>query len=179
MSEHHEQIHHTETIFNGKIVHLQVHHVTLPDGQRALRELIQHPGAVGIVPIDDAGHVYLVEQYRIGAGRALLEIPAGLREPEEAPEITANRELREEIGHHANKLHSLGGTYMAPGYTTEYVHLYLAEDLQASPLPQDADEFLTVRYLPLSQALALVDDGTIVDSKSIIGLLRVARHYGL
>lgn len=170
---------HTRTIFNGKVVRLEIKHIRLPDGTTAIREVIEHAGAVAIVALDENQHVYLVRQYRVGANQILYEIPAGILEPDEMPEKSAIRELREEIGHRPGSIELLGGFFTTPGYTTEYIHLYLARDLTPDALEQDTDEFLEVSRVPLAQALAMIENGTIIDSKTIIGLLRVARHLGL
>jgi ADP-ribose pyrophosphatase len=166
-------------IFSGKVVRLAVHEIRLPDGSVAVRELIEHPGAVAIVAMDDEQNVLLVRQFRIGANRTLHEIPAGLLEADETPEACAVRELREETGYQPGALETLGGFYTAAGYTTEYIHLFLARDLSYAPLAQDHDEFIEIVKLPLTEALRQIETGEIVDSKTIIGLLKVARRLGL
>lgn len=165
-----------QPIFSGKVVKLAVHDIPMPDGSRAQRELIEHEGAVAAVPLDSAGNVVLVRQYRIGADAVLYEIPAGLLEPGEAPAACAIRELREEIGFQPGRLEPLGGFYTAPGYTTEFIHLFAAYDLTPAPLEQDHDEFIEKVSMPLAEALAMIECGDIVDSKTIIGLLKVARQ---
>lgn len=174
-----EQILSRERIFTGRVIVLDTLEVRLPDGAAARRELVTHPGAVAIVPLDADDHVLMVRQFRIAAGRVMLEIPAGTLNPAEAPLACAERELQEETGHRAADLHPLGGMFVAPGYTTEYIHLYLATGLTESRLSGDADEFIEVVRMPLAQAIAHIDDGTIIDGKSIIALLKVARLRGL
>ena len=169
----------TRTIYDGKVVRLEIRQIRLPDGTTAMREVIQHVGAVAIVALDAEQHVYLVRQYRVGADQHLYEIPAGLLEDDEAPEKSAIRELREEIGYRPGELEAMGGFYVTPGYTTEYIHLFLAQDLTPDALEQDADEFLEVHRVPLAEALTMIENQTITDSKTIIGLLRVARRFGL
>lgn len=166
-------------IYDGKIVHLAVFNIQLPDGSTAERELIEHRGAVAVVALTTNQQVILVRQYRVGAGRALYEIPAGLLEPDESPEACAARELREEIGYRPGSLEALGGLYTAPGYTTEYIHLFLAQDLIHAPLAQDHDEFIEVVQMPLREAIHQIEKGEIADSKTVIGLLKVARRFGL
>lgn len=166
-------------IFSGKVVKLAVHEIRLPDGSVAVRELIEHPGAVAIVAVHNEQDILLVRQFRIGANRTLHEIPAGLLEADETPEACAARELREETGYQPGALETLGGFYTAAGYTTEYIHLFLARDLSYAPLAQDHDEFIEVVKLPLTEALRQIETGEIVDSKTIIGLLKVARRLGL
>ena len=169
----------TEEIYHGRVVHLLVHDVRLPDGVESRREVVQHPGAVAMVPLDNARNVFLVRQYRLPAGRVLYEIPAGTLHDGEAPSACAHRELQEEIGHRPGELKPLGGFYTAPGYTTEYIHLFLATGLTASSLDSDDDEFIEVDRVPFAEALAMIERGEIADAKSVAGLLRVARHLGL
>jgi ADP-ribose pyrophosphatase len=118
----------------------------------------------------------MVRQFRIAAGKVMTEIPAGTLERHEPPEDCAIRELQEETGFKPGKLESLGGFFVAPGYTTEYIHLYLATDLTESRLPGDADEFIQVLHVNFAEALAMIDKGEIADGKTIIGLLTYARH---
>lgn len=109
----------------------------------------------------------------------MLEIPAGLLEPGESPETCAVRELQEETGYKPQHLEYLGGFHPTPGYTTEYIHLYLATQLNEAKLTGDADEFIEVARLPLTQALAMIEIGEITDGKTLVGLLRVAHRLGL
>ncbi|MAS33024.1 MAG: ADP-ribose pyrophosphatase [Anaerolineaceae bacterium] len=169
----------THLIYDGKVVNLALYEISLPDGDKAIRELIEHTGAVAIVALDDEQQVLLVRQYRIGAGDSLYEIPAGLLEPDELPEDCAIRELREETGYQPGSLQPMGGYYTAPGYTTEYIYLYLAQDLTPAPLQQDHDEFVEMVRVPLTEALSMIERQEIVDGKSIIGLLKVARSLHL
>jgi ADP-ribose pyrophosphatase len=174
-----EEILSTETIFDGRIVHLRVHSVRLPDGKMGKRELIEHQGAVAVVAVDEDGYVLLVRQFRIGADRIMTEIPAGLLEPGEDPLATAERELREETGYRPLNLDSLGGIYVAPGYTSEYIHLFFAQGYEHDPLAQDADEFVETLRVPLHEALEMVEQGEIVEAKSVIALMKVARLLGI
>lgn len=169
----------TETIYDGRVVKLDVKRVRLSDGQIQKREVIQHQGAVALIALDERQNVLLVRQFRSGTQRVMLEIPAGLLEPGESPETCAVRELQEETGYKPGHLESLGGFYPTPGYTTEYIHLYLAHDLSEAKLAGDADEFIELERLPLTQALALIEIGDITDGKTLVGLLRVARRLGL
>jgi ADP-ribose pyrophosphatase len=168
----------TRKIYSGRIVKLDVHEVALADGQHSKREVIRHPGAAAVVALDADQNLLLVEQYRIAADRVLLELPAGTLYPEEPPEECALRELQEETGFKAGTLQSLGGFFAAPGYTTEYIHLFLGTDLTQSALPKDVDEVIEVVRLPFAEALRMVETGEIIDSKSIIGIMRVARLLG-
>jgi ADP-ribose pyrophosphatase len=172
----HETIVSSNRIYAGKIVTLDVQEVELPDGQHSMREVIQHVGAVAVVALDDAGRVLLVRQFRSAVRSVQVEIPAGVRNPAESPSDCAIRELQEETGYRPGKLEPLGGLFTAPGYTTEYIHLFLATDLTESRLPGDADEFIEVECLTLDEALGRIDRGEIEDAKTVIGLLRVARR---
>ena len=168
----------TETIYDGKLVHLSRVTVRLPNGEQSFREIVRHPGAVAMVPLTAEGEVILVQQFRLASNRIMLEIPAGTLEPGEEPQVAAERELQEEIGYRPGRLTSLGGEFTAPGYTTEFIHLYLAEDLEAAPLAVDDDEFLEIVTLPLDEALRRVESGSIQDGKTIVALLLTARRLG-
>jgi ADP-ribose pyrophosphatase len=174
-----EKIIATDILYMGDLVDLHVLTIELPDGARVKREVVQHPGAVAIVPLvrrGDAWEVLLVRQFRTAANRPMLEIPAGTLEPGEAPDLAAIRELQEETGHKPGKLDSLGGEYTAPGYTTEFIHLYLATNLTESRLTGDADEFIEIVRLPLDEAVRRVVAGEIQDGKTMAGLLLAARR---
>lgn len=170
---------HTEEIYNGKIIHLTVLDVRLPDGKTVKREVVKHPGAVAIVALDTAQNVLFVRQYRTAAARTLLEIPAGTLNPGEEPMACAAREMQEETGYFPDKLEALGGIFVAPGYTSEYIHLFYALAVRESRLAMDADEFIEVVRYPLSEALAMIERGEINDGKTVAALLRVARRLGV
>jgi len=172
-----EKILNRQNIYEGRVVTLDLLDVELPDGNVAKREVIRHSGAVAICPID-GDDVILVRQFRIASELITLELPAGLLEVGEEPQVAADRELQEEIGYKARKLTPIGGFYVAQGYTSEYIHLFIGEDLIPSQLEGDADEFIEVVRMPLAQALDAIESGKINDSKTIIGLLRFARRIG-
>lgn len=171
-----ETIINSQRLYDGRIVVLDLLDVRLPNGEHSRREVVRHPGAVAVVPLDADGSVILVRQYRIAADRVMLEIPAGTLDPGEPAATCAERELQEEAGLRPGRLDSLGGIFAAPGYTTEYIHLFLATELSASSLEMDDDEFIEVVRLPFDEALRMVDVGEIDDSKTVAGLLRAARH---
>ena len=164
----------SEVIFQGKVVKLRVDRVEVPGGAHAVREVVEHPGGVGIVPVDADGNVLLVRQFRYPIGKVALEIPAGKLEPGEDYRVTAIRELSEEVGAEAGKLTYLGSAYASPGFCNESIHLYLAEDLTFGACHPDADEFLEPERIPLEELTAMALDGRLDDGKSVIGVLRAA-----
>ncbi len=165
-------------LHEGRILNLREDIVELANGRRAVREVVEHEEVVAIVPVDAAGQVLLVRQYRLAAGRSLLEVPAGGIEAGERAEDAAQRELREETGQRADRLQRLGGFYVSPGYCTEYLHLFLASGLSESAAEADPDEQIVVERLGVGEALALVESGQIEDAKSIVGLLVASRRLG-
>ncbi len=168
----------SERLYSGRIIKLDLLDVRLPDGNEARREIIRHPGAVALVALDEAENVLLVRQYRTAADRILLEIPAGTLHPGEDPDACAERELQEETGYRPGTLEHIGGVYTAPGYTTEFIHLYYATGLSESRLSMDDDEFIEVERVTLDEAIAMIERGEIADGKSVSGILRVARRLG-
>ena len=175
MSE--ERIVHSEQIYDGRVVHLRVDTVERDDGRTYDREIIQHSGAVAMVPLAANGDLLLVRQYRSGAQRKMLELPAGGLEPDEQPEDCARRELQEEIGFIPDELIQLGGFFVAASYTTEYITIFLARGLHPSVLEGDVDEQIEVVRLPFKEALRKALDGEIEDSKTVIGLTWAARYF--
>lgn len=167
----------SELIYDGRVVHLYIDTVQLPNGHSAKREIVRHPGAVAIVPLDASRNVILVSQYRHAAGRVLLEIPAGTLNPGEDPDLCAARELQEEIGQKPGSLKKLGGIYLAPGYSTEYIHLYLATDLVESRLNMDADEFIEVSRLPMPEVIRRIQSGEIADAKTISAIMMMMQDH--
>ncbi len=176
---HFERVIDSRRIYEGRIVNLREDTVELDDGRRALREVVEHADVVAIIPLDEAGRVVMVRQYRLPVAQVLLEVPAGGVEPGESVEEAAQRELQEETGQRAGRLQPLGGFYVSPGYCSEFIHVLLATDLAESAAEADPDEQITVERVPLAEALRLVESGAVRDSKSIIGLLLAARAGGL
>jgi ADP-ribose pyrophosphatase len=156
-------------VFEGTVIAVRVDELEGRDGPAA-REIVEHRGAVAAVPVLPDGRVLLVRQYRHAVGGTLLEIPAGTLEPGEAPEPALQRELAEEIGMRAGVLRHLVTFYPSPGFLTERVHVYLAQDLAPHRLPAEEDD-LEVVAVPLAEAQAMVARGEIRDAKSVIGLL--------
>ena len=161
----------TDRVFSGRLINLRIDTVSLPNGHVARREIVEHPGAVALLPLDADGKLVLVRQYRKPAERLLLELPAGTLHRGEDPKLAAQRELQEEIGYSAGKLERLTGFYTCPGFCTEYMHVFLATDLRPSRLPADEDESLEPLHLSLDEALELMHKGEICDAKTIAGLL--------
>ena len=165
-------------IYKGRILRLRVDTVALPYGKTSLREIVEHPGGVGILALDENRCVPMVTQYRYAFSRTLLEIPAGKREPGEDPLTTARRELREETGAEATHWQPLGAVLPSPGCYGEVLHLYLARDLTFGATHPDADEFLQVRRLPFDTLLARCLSGEIEDGKTVAAVLK-AKLLGL
>jgi ADP-ribose pyrophosphatase len=158
-------------IYRGHTIRLRVDDLSMPSGRESVREVIEHDGAVVIVAIDDEKNVLLVRQFRYAAGKHLLELPAGGIDPGETPEIAAQREMQEETGYVPGTLECLGGFYSAPGYASEYLHLFLATNLIPSRLiAEDTEEIKLVRS-SLIQTRELICTGEIQDAKTIAGLL--------
>jgi ribA/ribD-fused uncharacterized protein len=165
----------SERIFEGRIVHLRVDTVRLPDGKESKREIVEHRGAVCIVPVREDGMVLLVRQFRLAAGKALLEIPAGTLEVGEEPLDCAARELEEETGYRAAELRPLFSMYLAPGYSTELIHAFLATDLTPTQAHTDADEHVELVPVPLSEIEKRVLAGEFQDAKTVASLLAASR----
>ncbi len=146
-------------------------HYELPNGRKRSYDLVDHSDAVTLVPISESGEVYFVRQYRVGAESMILELPAGVLDPGEPPIDTAKRELREEIGMAADDVVEIGKFYTSPGYSNEFMTIFLARGLYPAPLKADDDEFLAVEHYPLEQVFEMVRSGEIQDSKSLAGLL--------
>ncbi len=163
----------TKRIYDGKIINLRVDTVRLQNETFGTREIVEHHGAVAIVPLFDDNSVVLVRQFRLAAGRMMLEIPAGSVEPGEDIDATAHRELAEEVHLEASEMQKLFQSFVAPGYSTEFIHTYLARGLSERILKGDDDEFLDIIRIPLSEAIKKIGTGEIEDSKSIGGLLFV------
>jgi 8-oxo-dGTP pyrophosphatase MutT (NUDIX family) len=169
-------------VHRGHVWDVVVADFEAPDGQRFERDVVRSPGAVGVVPLLERGAepaVVFVEQYRPALDRALLEIPAGMRDvPGEAPEVTAGRELAEEAGYRADRLQLLTVFTPSPGMTDSFTHIFLATGLTAVPqeLHGPEEEHLTVVVLPLAEAVERVERGEIADAKTALGVLLTARR---
>ena len=169
----------TELIHKGRIIEIRKDRVQLPDGHVVMRDVVLHPGAVVVLAVTADGRIPFVRQYRYAAGEELLELVAGTVEPGENIAVTAGRELQEEAGYKAGKLTKLGEFYSAPGFCSELLHLYLAEELTESRLPGDEDEQIEVEMLTLQEAFDLARTGKIKDAKTLAGLMLYAAQSGL
>ena len=166
----------SEIIFKGRVFTIRRDLLRTPDGRTTKFDIVEHHGSVVILPIDQDGKLLLVRQYRHAAADDLLELPAGTLDPGERPAICAQREIREEIGMAAGKLEYLGEFYLAPGYSTEFMTVFLATELQTAPLEPDMDEFLQVEAIPLADALAMAEAGQMPDAKSLAALFIARPH---
>jgi ADP-ribose diphosphatase len=160
----------SEVLMKGRAFAIRRDTLKTPDGRETKFEIIEHTGSVVIIPIDENGNVLLVRQYRHATGGELLELPAGTLEADEDPEVCAAREIREETGMAAGVLTKLGDFYLAPGYSTEFMVVYLASELSYSPLKADDDEFLNVESIPVAEAIKRAERGEIPDAKSLAAL---------
>jgi ADP-ribose pyrophosphatase len=158
-------------IFQGRVFDMEHVMVQLPDGVERRYDLVKHPGAVVLLPVDDEGNLLFVRQFRLGSLSELLELPAGTLEHGEPPEDCARREIREETGMSAGELRLLGDFYMAPGYSTECLFIFLARQLSHDPLEGDADEFLSLEKMPVAEAYRLARQGKINDGKTLAALM--------
>lgn len=165
-------------VYRGRILRVREDRVRLPNGKEGVREVVEHPGGVGILALEADGTVLLVRQYRYAFGRTLLEIPAGKREPGEEPFVTARRELREETGAIAESWTPLGSLIASPGCYDEVLYLYLAQDLHYGATDPDEDEFLAVERMPLDQLARLCLEGEVTDAKTVCAVLK-AKLLGL
>ena len=165
----------SKRIFEGKVLNLRVDEVEIENGPIATREIVEHRGATAIVPILDSQEVILVRQYRYPVESELLEIPAGTLQLNEDPEDCAARELEEETGYRCTQLTKLTECFVAPGYSSEKIHIYLAKGLTKTQTMMDEDEKITVETYPFSEALEKIRRGEIRDAKSMVGLQAAAR----
>lgn len=177
MNKYEEKTISGKSIYEGKIISLRIEEVELPDGNRAQRELVKHPGAVAIIPITTDGKLVLVKQYRKALNRTLIEIPAGRIEIDEAPLMTAKRELEEETGFGAQKVTYIQSFATSPGFADEIIHLYLAEELYEieNPASGDEDEFIELVTVSIEEAEKLVATCEIYDAKTAFAII-YAKH---
>jgi ADP-ribose pyrophosphatase len=173
----------SRVVHEGRYLEVRVDTIERADGSRGARDIVGHPGAVAVLALDDDGRLLLVRQWRVPAGRAMLEIPAGTLDVRdgvtENPDGAARRELEEETGHRASTWRKLAAFWTAPGFASELMHLYLATGIAGADggdrLSPDEDERLELRHVTPDEALAMVEGGEIADAKSILGILWLER----
>lgn len=171
----------SEILYRGKLLRLRLDKVGLPNGRTAAREVVEHPNSVAVIPIDEKrGKLILIAQYRHSAGEVLLEVPAGTMKEGESAEECAKRELREETGYEAGSLKELLGCYLAPGYSTEFIRVFLATNLRYRGQKLESDEQIKLSPMTLEEAIEKVKRGEIKDAKTISSLLflRLAKGWG-
>lgn len=166
-----------ENVFDGVLLHVRKDDVELPNGHTSVREWIEHPGASSVIPLLPDGQIILVKQYRYPVQQVTLEVPAGkLDKVGEDPVLCAERELSEETGYTAGKIWKLTTIATTVGFSNEYIHLYAATDLTPGKKHPDDDEFINVVKVPLTAAIQMVESGKIIDAKSIISILLLAKQ---
>ncbi len=163
-------------VYRGRAFSIRCDEVQLPNQRTMHVDVIEHPGAVTILPVDGEGRILFVRQYRHATGKELLELPAGTLDTDEPPETCALREIREETGFATGNMVKLGEFFLAPGYSTEYMVVYLATELKPAPLPKDQDEFISLEAIPVEQAYQMALSNELMDGKSLAALL-LARPY--
>lgn len=161
----------SKIIHDGKFISVRRDEIDFPDGLHKTWDIVLHPGAVAIVPITEEGDLILVRQWRRAIGQITLELPAGVIDPGEKPEASAQRELQEEIGKKAGSLTYMGHYYSSPGVYTEKVHIYIGKNLKPSALIGEDTDQIDIEILSFEQALAFISDGTICDAKTALGIL--------
>lgn len=166
-----EKVLSSELIYEGRAFTVRVDTVQTVDGRKTTRDIVEHSECVAIVAVDSDGKILLVRQYRLPAGKQLLEIPAGGIDGDEEPADAVRRELQEETGYLPKKVEKIGGFYSAPGFCTEYLHLFLATELEPSRLIAEDTESITLERIDPDQISGLIHSGEICDAKSIAGLL--------
>lgn len=166
----------SETVYQGRFIKVLKETYRFDGKNPHVCDIVQHPGAVGILPIAQDGKLLLIRQWRRATNEILIEIPAGLLEKGEDPAACAGRELQEETGFKARDIIPLGFFYTAPGFTNEKVHLFLGYGLEEAPLPPDEHEVIEVHPITLDEALGLIDTKRIIDAKTIVAILRYARN---
>lgn len=161
----------SEDVFQGRVIKVRVDTVLLPDGNTARREVVEHPGAVVILALNEGDEIIMVRQYRHATGEVLLELPAGKRDPGESPLVCAKRELEEETGYSAQEWQVLFSFYTSPGFCNELLHFVVARGLVKGDSHPDGEEFLEVLQVPVEEARRMVAAGEIKDAKTILGIL--------
>jgi ADP-ribose pyrophosphatase len=174
VTEQRAKILESHAVWKGRTVEVLTERVELPNGHEVTLDVVHHPGATAVVPVDGDGSVLMVRQYRHTIGGWLLEVPAGKLSPGEEPTVCAHRELAEETGVRAASLHPLGSILVSPGFCDERIWLFLATGLTAGEQRLEEDEVLSVERVPLAEAERRALAGEIEDAKSTCAILRAA-----
>jgi 8-oxo-dGTP pyrophosphatase MutT (NUDIX family) len=157
----------SQVVFRGRVFKVRKDKVRVSESRVSHLDVVEHRNSVTIVPLDSDGNLWFVRQYRHPVGGNLLELPAGVIEPAESAEECAYREIREETGMAAGKLREIGSFFLAPGYSTEYMYVFLATELDPDPLDADEDEFISIEKIPVEKVLHMAKNGQIQDVKTI------------
>jgi ADP-ribose pyrophosphatase len=165
------------SIYHGRLIDLGIETAHLPNGHTVELEIVRHPGGAVAVAIDEDEQVCLLKQFRYAVNQpALWELPAGcIDDADETPLVTAGRELREEAGIVAGTWHELGSILTSPGFCDERLHLYLAQNLTQVETRQDTDEIIEIHWIALDEAMRMIEEGQIIDAKTVVGLFRAYR----
>ena len=166
----------SKLVYQGRAFNVRRDQVTMPNGVSAWWDIVEHVDSIMVIPVDGEGRIWFVRQYRHPAAQEVLEMPAGVLEHGESPEACASREIREEIGMTAGKLQKIGEFFLAAGYSSEYMHVYLATDLRPDPLEADADEFLSIEKISIAEAYRMAENNQVRDAKTLAGLF-LSRTY--
>ena len=159
-----------DSIFKGNVINVDVEHVELPNGKMTTREVVRHPGAVAVIAFTPANRLIAVRQFRKPLDKMIIEIPAGKLERGEDPLACAKRELLEETGYTADSMKFVTSFYTSPGFADEFLHIYEAEGLTAGDAQPDADEFVDLLELDLDEATQSIQNGQIIDAKTIVAV---------
>ncbi len=176
MSEKSEKKISSKEMYHGNIISLYVDEVLCPNGQKAKREYVKHPGGVCILAMVD-NKVIMERQFRYAYGKDIYELPAGKIEKGEDPKLAAFRELEEETGYTAKELVSMGVIYPSVGYTDEIIYLYFAKELTKAERHLDDDEFIDIEFVPIDKLKKEVENGTIKDAKTVFAILKYLQFF--
>lgn len=166
----------SEMKFKGNVVNMRVDTVELTNGKIATRDVVEHPGGVGVAAITENNELLIVKQFRAGPKKVLREIPAGKLERGEDPKVCGLRELEEETGYTAKEFFKVCECYSSPGFTDELLHIYVAKDLVKTQINPDEDEFLEIEKIPISELKHMIETSEICDAKTVIAILMSEKY---